>query len=278
VLIDWFTVTAQIVNFVVLIVLLKYFLYDRIIEAMDRREQKIRSRLEDAESKREEAAEEARSYRRKNEEMDQKRREMLAQAKEEADKERKLLTKKAREEVERARSRWQESVQKEKNAFLRELRQLAANQVFAISRRALWDLADAELEERLVEVFLSKMQEMPEEKRHAMAEAIREEGNTATLGSSFEISTKLRRKITEALHRSLAEDAEVAYETVPEMIMGIELKSGGEKMAWSLEDYLAGLEERAGETLDREVQKERKGDEKEGKEEAKDKQEKEATG
>jgi len=275
VLIDWFTVTAQIVNFVVLIVLLKYFLYDRIIEAMDRREQKIRSRLEDAESKREEAEQEARSYRRKNEEMDQKRSEMLAQAKEEADKERKSLTKKAREEVERARSRWQESVRKEKSAFLRELRHLAANQVYAVSRRALWDLADAELEERLVEVFLSKMQKMPEEKRGVMAEAIREEGNTAILRSGFEISTKLRRKITEALRRSLAEDADVAYETVPEMIMGIELKSGGEKMAWSLEDYLAGLEELAGDALDREIQKGRKGDEKE---EAQEEQEKKAAG
>lgn len=274
-LIDWFTVTAQIVNFVVLIVLLKYFLYDRIIEAMDRREQKIRSRLEDAESKREEAEQEARSYRRKNEEMDQKRSEMLAQAKEEADKERKSLTKKAREEVERARSRWQESVRKEKSAFLRELRHLAANQVYAVSRRALWDLADAELEERLVEVFLSKMQKMPEEKRGVMAEAIREEGNTAILRSGFEISTKLRRKITEALRRSLAEDADVAYETVPEMIMGIELKSGGEKMAWSLEDYLAGLEELAGDALDREIQKGRKGDEKE---EAQEEQEKKAAG
>ena len=275
-LIDWFTVTAQIVNFIVLIVLLKYFLYDRIIKAMDRREETIRSRLEEAESKKEEAEQEADSYRRKNEEIDRNRSEMLTQAKDEAEKERKSLSKKARKEVEKARVRWEESVQKEKDAFLRELRRLAANQVYAISRQVLRDLADSELEERLVEVFLSELQDMPEEKRHAMAEVIREEGNTAAVRSGFEISTKLRRKITESVRDSLAEKAEVTYETVPDMIMGIELKSKGEKIAWSLENYLDGLEERAREALEKEAQTEQRKDEKEGEEKPQNEQEKEA--
>jgi F-type H+-transporting ATPase subunit b len=255
VLIDWFTVTAQIVNFLVLIVLLKYFLYDRIIAAMDRREQEIRSRLNDAESKREEAEEEAQSYQRKNEEIDQQRSELLTQAKEEAEKERKSLTKKAREEVEKARSRWQESVQKEKNAFLRELRQLAANQVYAISRRALRDLADAEFEERVVQVFLSRMEDMPAQEKRDVVQAIQDEGKTVSVRSRFEISTALRRKITEMVHNELVENAEVVYETFPEMIMGVELKSRGEKIAWSLESYLDSLEQRARDALESEARK-----------------------
>jgi len=276
VLIDWFTVTAQIVNFIVLVVLLKYLLYDRIIKAMDRRQAEIRSRLEEAESKRDEAEEEAGSYRRKNEQIDRNRSEMLAQAKEEAENERKSLTKKAREEVEKARLRWEKSVQKEKVAFFRELRRLAANQVYAISRQVLRDLADSELEERLVEVFLSELKDMPKEKRNDMAKAIRKEGNTATVRSGFEISTKLRRKITESVRESLAGKAEITYETVPDMIMGIELKTKGEKIAWSLENYLDSLEERAREALEREAQTEQRKDKREGEEKPQKEQEKEA--
>jgi hypothetical protein len=44
VLINWFTVIAQIVNFLILVVLLKYLLYDRIIKAMDERRQRKRNR------------------------------------------------------------------------------------------------------------------------------------------------------------------------------------------------------------------------------------------
>ena len=46
--IDWFTVVAQIVNFLTLVGLLKKFLYGPIIRAMDDRERRIASRLEEA--------------------------------------------------------------------------------------------------------------------------------------------------------------------------------------------------------------------------------------
>jgi F-type H+-transporting ATPase subunit b len=243
---------------------------------MDRREQNIRNRLQEAEYERQEAEQEAEPYRKKNEEMDKKGRKMLDQAKEGAEKERESLTQKVREEVEKVRSRWHESVQKEKNAFIRELRQLTASQVYAVSRRALQDLAYTEVEERLVEVFLSELKNMPEEKKHDMVEAIQKgDNNTASVRSGFEIPTKLRRKITEAVHDSLAENAEVTYETIPDMIMGIELKSHGEKMSWSLENYLAVLEERAKETLEKEAQRGAKEEEKEVQEKSQDGQEKE---
>ena len=57
-LIDWFTVIAQIVNFLVLVYLLKRFLYKPIIKAMDGREQRIAGRLEEADKREEEARQE----------------------------------------------------------------------------------------------------------------------------------------------------------------------------------------------------------------------------
>jgi F-type H+-transporting ATPase subunit b len=40
-LIDWFTVAAQIVNFLILVWLLKHFLYKPILDAIDAREKRI---------------------------------------------------------------------------------------------------------------------------------------------------------------------------------------------------------------------------------------------
>jgi hypothetical protein len=48
VLIDPFTVIAQIVNFAILAFALKRLLYDRVIQAMDAREASIAARLDDA--------------------------------------------------------------------------------------------------------------------------------------------------------------------------------------------------------------------------------------
>jgi len=270
VLIDWFTVAAQILNFLVLVALLKYFLYNPIIRAMDRREEKVRSRLEEAEKREKESQEEAEKYRQKNQEIEEKRREMLDKAKEEAENHRKELTLKARREVDSLRAKWGESVQREKASFLRELKQMTGRQVYAISRRALRDLADADLQERVVQAFLSKMDKMKKEERQKMAEAVKEEGNKATLRSGFEISSSQRQKITKAFHQKMAGKAEIDYETDPELILGIELKSSGEKLSWSLEGYIKDLEEQSRAALEQESRQE--------KEAAKDTEDKEETG
>ena len=51
-LIDWFTVGAQAVNFLILVWLLRQFLYKPILNAIDAREKRIASELADANAKR----------------------------------------------------------------------------------------------------------------------------------------------------------------------------------------------------------------------------------
>ncbi len=47
-LIDWFTVGAQALNFVILVWLMKRFLYKPILDAIDAREKRIATELADA--------------------------------------------------------------------------------------------------------------------------------------------------------------------------------------------------------------------------------------
>jgi F-type H+-transporting ATPase subunit b len=260
VLVDWFTVIAQIVNFLILVALLKYFLYGRIVQAMDKREETIRSRLEEAKNKRKEAEDEADSHRRKNEELEERREQMLGEAREEADRKLKELTREARKEVEGARGRWQESLEKEKTAFLQDLKQLAAREVYVLTRKALKDLADADLEERLVDVFVSKLKAMKKEDKDAVKKAIQEGDNKALVRSGFELSTGSRQKITRAVRDEIAEQADIAYGTEPQVIMGLELKARGEKVVWTIRDYLAELEERAKRAVEKEIQKGEEGE------------------
>ena len=55
--IDWFTLSAQIVNFLILLVLLRKFLYGPLRNVMQKREEKVTSRLEEARRKLDEAEE-----------------------------------------------------------------------------------------------------------------------------------------------------------------------------------------------------------------------------
>jgi F-type H+-transporting ATPase subunit b len=54
-LIDWFTVGAQAINFIILVWLLKRFLYKPILDAVDAREKRVATELADADAKKAEA-------------------------------------------------------------------------------------------------------------------------------------------------------------------------------------------------------------------------------
>jgi F-type H+-transporting ATPase subunit b len=117
VLIDWFTVIAQIVNFLILAGLLKYFLFDRIAKAMEEREQTIASTLEQADETRKLAHEEVERYARMNEELEESRRRTLDEARNEADSLRKALFQRARTELAEAKVAWEESLDREKKVL-----------------------------------------------------------------------------------------------------------------------------------------------------------------
>ena len=90
-LIDWFTVGAQALNFLILVWLMKHFLYKPILNAIDAREKKIAAELADADAKKAEAKKERDEFQHKNAEFDQQRAALLSKATDEANAERQRL-------------------------------------------------------------------------------------------------------------------------------------------------------------------------------------------
>lgn len=240
-LIDWFTVIAQIINFLILVALLKYFLYGRILRAMDQREEKIAARLAEAEQRQREAEEERRHYKAKMDDLEHQQGDILSQARKKADSARKKLLDEAREEVETARSRWYEAIDREKTTFLEDLRQRAGRQIYHITRRALADLATADLEQQIIEAFCRRLQDLPPEKRRELVDSLKS-GTEVTITSAFALPEEAKEKIDIILRANLQDGLDIHYRTSPEVISGIELKVPGHKIAWSLEQYLADLE------------------------------------
>jgi F-type H+-transporting ATPase subunit b len=244
-LIDWFTVLAQIINFLILVFLLHRFLYNPILNAMTQREERIANDLETAERKRREAREEIESYRQKKAELDDKRQELLRQAEKEADKKRHDLLQKARAETEEIRSRWQRAIEQEKEAFLADLRRRVSQETYRVMRSALADMADVALEERIVAVFLARLADLPKSEREALADET-SGGETAAswkINSAFDLPDERQEEIERVVKEKWGYNGRLDFNTQPDLIAGIELVAAGHKVAWSLGSYLDSLEE-----------------------------------
>ena len=109
-LIDWFTVGAQALNFIILVWLLKRFLYKPILNAVDAREKRIAAELADADAKKAEAQKERDEFQHKNEEFDQQRAALLSKATDEAKAERQRLLDEARKAADALSAKRQETL------------------------------------------------------------------------------------------------------------------------------------------------------------------------
>ena len=150
-LIDWFTVGAQALNFIILVWLLRRFLYKPILDAVDAREKLIARELADAEGKQAEAEKERDAFEHKNEEFDRQRAGLLSKATDEAKAERQRLLDDARKAAEVVSAKRQQALRDDAGNLNQALRLRTEQEVFAIARKALSDLANTSLEERMTD-------------------------------------------------------------------------------------------------------------------------------
>ncbi len=248
-LIDWFTVGAQALNFLLLVWLLKRFLYQPILHAIDAREKRIAAELANAGRQQAEARQERETYQQKNEEFAQQRAMLLGQATEEAKVERQRLLDAARQAADDFSAKRRKTLGKDVHKLNQLLQRRAQQEVFAIARKALTDLAATSLEERLTEVFMRRLRELDDEAKAGLASALDNASSPALIRSAFDLPAEQRAALQKALNETFAAKIPVRFETAPELISGIELSANGKKVAWSIADYLAALEQEVEELL-----------------------------
>lgn len=248
-LIDWFTVAAQVVNFLILVWLLKRFLYRPILDAIDAREKRIAKELADADAKKAEAQQERDAFEHKNEAFERQRAALLSQATTEAKAERQRLLDAARLAADNLSARRQEALTSDAHNLNQIISRRAQQEVFAIARKALSDLATTDLEERMCEVFIRRLGEMDPRVKAGLAESLRTATAPALVRSAFALPAEQRTAIQNALNQSFSAEIRVRFETAPDLISGIELATDGQKLAWTIADYLASLEKGVGELL-----------------------------
>ena len=248
-LIDWFTIGAQALNFLLLVWLMKRFLYKPILHAIDAREMRIAAELADADAKKAEAQKERDAFQHKNEEFDRERAALLTKATDEAKAERQRLFDEARKAADALSAKRQETLRNDARSLGQALTLRTQQAVFAITRKALTDLATASLEERIGEVFIRRLHELDGQAKATLAEALKTAAEPALVRSAFTIPEEQCAAIQKALNETFSAEVHVRFETGPDLVCGIELTTNGEKVAWSIADYLTSLEKGVGELL-----------------------------
>ena len=235
-LIDWPTTFFQIVNFLVLIFILKRFLYAPILRAMEEREKRIATAITRAREAEEEANQLTLNLKREKQTLDDAKGDLMEKAKEEVNEWREKALNVAKGDVDSQKTIWMDGLSRDRHAFLANLKKNIAQQVILIGEKVLQDLASDDLERQIVRVFLKKV-----DRANAMKEP--EDISTEILiKSGFvlkdDISTELRSQLAVFFPKAL----NFRFEVDRGIGVGIQVMANNLKIGWNLKEYLGGLE------------------------------------
>lgn len=239
-LIDWFTVAAQTVNFLLLIWLLHRFLYGPILRAMDRRETRIEARLKEALQAEQKARDEATEYQRLQRELEEGRVEQLREATEEAARHRKQLIEQGRTEALELAEAWKGAVIRDQRQFMADLKKRIGKEVLQIARKSLDDLTGSDLAAVLAERFAARFAALDQKHQASCAAAAEKSG--VLVRSAVSLDQGLRDSLETSLRRVFGEDTVIDYRFAEDMPLGIELSLGGLKLSWGVDSQFAELE------------------------------------
>jgi F-type H+-transporting ATPase subunit b len=255
-LIDWFTVGAQALNFIILVCLMKRFLYQPILNAIDAREKSIADELTRADTISQQAKQEKTSYESKNLDFDQQRDQLIAEATEAANSERQRLLEVARQTAEALETKQQKALQNKMQALHDTIRQAVQKQLFAMAKNALRDLAAVDIESQIVAVFTQQLRDINNDQKSALQAALK--ATQLTVLSSNVLSPDQQSSIATALNELLdkkepGKKNQLLFEQSTDLIGGIELQANGFKIGWSIAEYLHALESSLAEQIDKHI-------------------------
>lgn len=237
---DWFILVAQLVNFAILLVLLRLFLYRPIQGVIAQREERIMAVQAEAEAARAEARAAGEGVRRERDELEEELRQRRADAARELDRERERRLTQVESELAEARASAERALERDRSELVAELTRHTSQLVVTELRRALTQLADTRLEAEAVAVMRRRASELDEAKRAELREA--SVGEVVVISTAFPVAADLEAELS-AIAADLAGEAVAPrFEVDPALIFGVAMRFGSYRVGWEAEGFAHELE------------------------------------
>lgn len=229
--IDWITVIAQIANFLVLVWLLKHFLYRPILDGIDAREAEITKSMALAGEQQKKAEAAQADYQQQKRQLLSDQSDMIAKALRDTEGQRDALLAEARTRLEQEQKDWHKHLERERERFAARLQRAGQETLLALTRRALRDLADETLEQAIVRHVGKRLEPLAGELKKAAA------GSTQAIATTREHLPETAQSQLKTDLKKLLPAVTLNFETNADQAPGLILRIGGAQVAWTVDSY-----------------------------------------
>ncbi|MDB5977385.1 MAG: H+-transporting two-sector ATPase, subunit [Nevskia sp.] len=248
-LIDWFTVAVQLLNFLVLVWLMKRFLYQPVLAAIAARESLIAAELADAAARQGAAQQLGAEFAAKHTAFDQQRAALMVDAVAAAKASNAALLQQGQAANTAQRAEHAAALAAEQARICAGITLQARDEVLAAVRQALADLGDEKLEAAMVRTFMRRLGQLDAASRASLAAALAADPGSAEVRTAFTLDATQQAALSAALGAAGIAAQTLKFGPAPDLLCGIEFRLKGWSLAWNLDQYLQDFAQRSGSLL-----------------------------
>jgi len=234
---DWWTFALQAVNFVILVWLLKRFLFKPVAAIVARRKEEISHALAAAQAAEQNAEQARRELEARRAQIEAARRAMVEEERARLAEEGKKMLEAARAEGEQLKQTMLKRLEEERAAITNEVFEQAAELAVVLATRLLQEVAASSLEQVFLQRVLEHLDRLSEAERAALYSA----GNTQPLliATAHTLSADEQQQWRSSLAKRLGNSPSFAFTTEPDLIAGAELRFPNATLRFNWRDSIA---------------------------------------
>jgi len=242
---NWTTVVLEIVNFLVLVWILKRFLYRPVLRVIEDRRAGIEATLTEAKRRQDEADKLRSQYENRLTEWQQDKQ----QAREAMRREIQQQREQAMQELEESLGAEREKAKVIDQRRVRELEEGRERAALALgarfAARLLEKLSGPELEGRILGLICTELAQLPDAGRAALRRAAANGGTAIQVESAHALNADQREQLQRALRSLLGSEPSCSFTEDPALIAGLRVSVGDWSLGANLRDELEGFSDQA---------------------------------
>jgi F-type H+-transporting ATPase subunit b len=242
---DWSTMVLEVINFLVLVWLLKRFLYKPVLNIIAERKAAIDKTLADAEARKTEAKDLQEKYQSRLAEWEREKEGLRRELTGEIQTQRERLTAELQRTLAQERERQTVLAQRRITELETQAGQKGMHQGLQFTARLLERIASPELEARFVNVALEDLPHLSGTQKEALLSASRDSRQVIKVASAFPLAASQRLAITQGLESATQREVTPIFHEDASLLAGVRINVGPWILHANLQDELAFFAERA---------------------------------
>jgi F-type H+-transporting ATPase subunit b len=242
---DWSTFLLEVINFLILVWILKRFLYVPVKAVIERRQERVEGALAEAEARRAEADRMRADYEGRKQDWEHERAEARTALEQEMAAVRARRTQEIEQETARRRAQAETLDQRRRREAEHRAQEEALELAAKFGARLLSRVADRDLEARLVEMVIEDLASLSDEHRQTLADTVREGESGVRIRSAYPLGDSQRTALEAALSKAARTEVRCELEEDRELLAGLRIEAGPLVMRANLRDELQFFAEAA---------------------------------